>query len=114
MNTYKRAASISQPILFFALFCAVMLVVSSSTALAEDLVKGQRLYLMHCAGCHGEKGVSVNPEAPNFARGEQLFQPDSALLDVVRSGGNAMPAFIGILQDDEILDVITYARTLQW
>ncbi len=114
MKTYKRAASVSHLAIFSALFFAAVLVVSSATALAEDLVKGQSLYLIHCAGCHGDKGVSVNPEAPNFARGEQLFQSDSALIDVVRSGNNAMPAFMGILQDGEILDVISYARTLQW
>lgn len=81
---------------------------------ALDLVKGESLYQIHCSGCHGEKGVSPNPEVPNFARGEQLFQADSDLINVVRDGKNSMPAFLGILQDREILDVISYARTLQW
>ena len=96
------------------LFFAIGLVISSPTAVAADLVKGQSLYLIHCSGCHGEKGISINPEAPNFASGEQLSQSDSTLIEVIRLGNNAMPAFMGILQDDEILDVISYARTLQW
>lgn len=98
---------------FLAYFFAIGLVMSTP-AIAEDSVKGQTLYLIHCSGCHGEKGVSINPEAPNFANGEQLSQPDSTLMEVIRSGSNAMPAFMGILQDNEILDVISYARTLQW
>ena len=113
MKTFKRAASATRVILFSAHLTA-LLAMLPTTALAVDLVKGQSLYLIHCSGCHGEKGMSANPEAPNFARGERLFQPDSALIDVVRSGNNAMPAFMGILQDREILDVISYAKTLQW
>lgn len=113
MKTFQQATSVTRAILFSAHFAA-LLTILPTTALAVDLVKGQSLYMIHCAGCHGEKGMSANPEAPNFARGERLFQPDSALIDVVRSGSNAMPAFMGILQDDEILDVISYAKTLQW
>lgn len=113
MKTSKRYASIAHMALF-SVYLAALLALSPAAALAADLVKGQSLYLIHCSGCHGEKGNSVNPEAPNFARGERLFQPDSALIDVVRSGIKAMPAFIGILQDREILDVISYARSLQW
>ncbi len=113
MKTFKRATSVTRVFLFSAHFAA-LLVMLPTTALAVDLVKGQSLYLIHCSGCHGGKGMSANPEVPNFARGERLFQPDSVLIDVVRSGSNAMPAFMGILQDGEILDVISYAKTLQW
>ena len=52
---------------FLAHFFAIGLVISSTTAVAADSVKGQTLYLIHCSGCHGEKGISINPEAPNFA-----------------------------------------------
>ena len=113
MRTFKRAASVTRVILFSAHFAALWAILPT-TALAVDLVKGQSLYLIHCSGCHGEKGMSANPEAPSFARGEKLFHPDSALIDVIRYGNNAMPAFMGILQDSEILDVISYAKTLQW
>ncbi len=107
---FKRGANVA---LFFAQ-AAALLILLPTTTLAADLVKGQNLYKIHCSGCHGEKGMSVNPEAPNFARGERLFQSDAALIEVVRNGKNAMPAFMGLLQDREISDVISYARTLQW
>lgn len=113
MKTYKRTPNVMHPSFLLVQFI-VLMAMSIHSAVAADLVKGQSLYQIHCSGCHGEKGISVSPETPSFARGERLFQSDSALIDVVRSGNKAMPAFIGILQDREIMDVITYARTLQW
>lgn len=80
---------------------------------AADPGNGQRLYLAHCAGCHGEKGVSIMPQAPNFANAERLDQPDHVLVDRIRSGGGAMPPFLGILNDREMLDVVGYIRTLR-
>ena len=113
MNTFNKFASASRTV-FFSSLLAASLAMLPTMALAVDLVNGKNLYLIHCSGCHGEKGNSVNPEAPNFARGERLFQSDDALIDVVRSGRESMPAYMGILQDREILDVISYAKTLQW
>ena len=41
------------------------------------------------------------------------MQADVGLLASIRSGKNAMPAYIGVLTDREILDVIAYLRTLR-
>lgn len=80
---------------------------------AADVINGSRVYARHCSACHGPGGVSVMPGAPHLARGERLMQPDLALLATLKSGKNAMPAYIGILSDREILDVIAYSRTLR-
>lgn len=82
-------------------------------AFAADVMKGAQLYSVHCAICHGPKGISVMPNAPNFARGERMLQSDMVLLASVRSGRNAMPGFIGMLADREILDVIAFLRTMR-
>jgi cytochrome c6 len=82
-------------------------------ALAADMVKGGQIYAMHCASCHGGNGSSVMPGAPNLARGEGLMKPDMQLLASIRAGRNAMPAYIGVLRDGEILDVVAYMRTLR-
>lgn len=87
--------------------------VAAAPSPAADVVKGNQVYMMHCAACHGMSGVSVMPGAPNFARLERLLQPDAALLASIRNGRNAMPAYAGILTDREILDVIAYLRTLR-
>jgi cytochrome c6 len=78
-----------------------------------DIIKGSQIYARHCAACHGPAGVSVMPSAPNLSRGERMMQPDMALLVALKSGRNGMPAYAGILNDREILDVISYSRTLR-
>lgn len=84
----------------------------SSDVYAADSIKGQRLYDMHCAVCHGPGGRATLPGAPSFQRGEGILKPDFTLLASIRAGRNAMPAFQGILTDRDILDVIAYVRTL--
>lgn len=80
---------------------------------AADINKGGQLYGIHCANCHGVSGNPVMPGAPNFQRSEKLLQADFALLASVRRGKNAMPAYAGMLRDQEIMDVIAYLRMLQ-
>lgn len=84
-----------------------------SAAVAADINKGGQLYGLHCANCHGASGVPVMGGAPNFQRSEKLLQPDALLLAAIRGGRNAMPAYVGILRDQEIIDVIAHLRTLQ-
>lgn len=83
------------------------------TVLALDLLRGQRLYNMHCAACHGLNGVPTIQQAPSFVAKERLMQPDMMLVQSVKMGKTIMPPFMGILKDDEILDVLHYARTLR-
>ncbi len=80
---------------------------------AADVIKGAQIYAKHCAACHGPSGISVMPGAPHLARGERLMQPDTALLASLKAGKNAMPAYLGILADRDMLDVIAYSRTLR-
>ena len=107
MTILSHVASAAR-MLFFSAFLAAL----PTAAFAADINKGRSLYLIHCSGCHGAKGVSVVQQAPNFAYGESLAQPDPVLADVIRSGKDAMPPFIGILDNREILDVIAYIRVL--
>jgi cytochrome c6 len=86
---------------------------SANNASAADVIKGGQIYGMHCAACHGANGVSVMPGAPNFARNERMLQPDIQLMTAIKMGRNAMPAYIGILQDRDVLDVIAYLRTMR-
>ncbi|HET9580255.1 MAG TPA: cytochrome c [Usitatibacter sp.] len=80
---------------------------------AADIARGAQAYAMHCAMCHGPAGQGIQPGAPKFNRGERLMQSDLALLNSIRTGRNAMPGFMGVLRDRDILDVIAYLRTLQ-
>ena len=78
---------------------------------AADPNKGAEIYIKHCAACHGTSGDSVMVGAPNFAQGEGLINPDSTLLISIQNGKAAMPAYRGVLSDQDILDAIAYLRT---
>lgn len=82
-------------------------------AIAANLARGQQIYQMHCAACHGFRGEGVAPEAPKFQVGERLNKPDVLLMQSVKTGNKTMPPFFGILKDPEILDVLGYVRTLR-
>lgn len=97
-------------VLFFVL--TALIVTWSSPGAAADRNNGRALYDVHCAGCHGEGGRSIDPTVPSFADGDGLFMMDSELLDRIRRGSELKPAFRGLLSDQEIRDVIAYLRTL--
>jgi cytochrome c6 len=92
---------------------ALALLAGAGTVQAADPVQGGQLYAQHCASCHGANGISVMPGAPNFARKERVFQADAVLLNSVKYGKNAMPGFVGMLRDQQILDIISYIRTIR-
>lgn len=100
----------------FRRHCIVIAALLQTLALpvgAANVMEGQQIYNQHCIGCHGMGGMSPIPNAPNFARGERLMQPDMALLQTIKAGKMTMPSFNGMLRDQQILDVIAYLRTLQ-
>jgi len=100
-----------QRLLRLALAC--ILGAGSGAALGADVIRGGEIYRANCANCHGPNGRPVLPTAPDFSRQERLLQPDPALMQTVRNGKGAMPAFQGLLRDREILDAIAYLRTLR-
>lgn len=93
----------------FALVISVMTYVP--TAQAADVFNGKKIYLNYCESCHGPNGQGQMAEVPNFTRGQTLMRSDLVIFESVRSGKNAMPAFWGVLEEQEILDVIAYIRT---
>lgn len=105
----NRSASFT---LKLSLSCLALMVMIPSAASAAGLNNGQQLYMVHCAGCHGMNGISVIPQAKDFSRAKLLAQPDQSLIDLIRNGRDMMPAYLGILDDREILDVINYLRML--
>ena len=94
-------------------FVALAIFLAPPAASAANLMRGQQIYQMHCAACHGLRGEGIAPEAPKFRLGERLEQPDMMLLQSVKTGKKTMPPFFGILKDPELLDVLGYVRTLR-
>jgi len=104
---------------------AALLLWFSSTAKA-DLEQGKRLYKENCAPCHGESGkgdgvgarsLPVRP-ADHTSAVAMNGRNDGFLRDVITKGGGAMglssfmPAWQGIFKDNEILDLVSYIRSL--
>lgn len=92
---------------------ALTLLGAMSAAQAADIFKGETLYQEHCQQCHGPRGEGAMPGTPNFARGEALIQTDRQLAETVRRGRGIMPAYGGLLRDDEIDDLVAFLRTFQ-
>ena len=109
VNMFNRLARAVRPTLISANF-AMLLAILPLTASATD--SGRQLYLAHCSGCHGANGISVMPQAQNFSRAKLLVQPDQDLIEIIRSGRNLMPAYFGILSEQEITLIINYLRKL--
>lgn len=80
-------------------------------ATAADFFNGETVYRTYCESCHGPRGQGLIGNAPNFARGQGLMQPDASIYEVIKDGKNSMPAFRGVLTTDEYFDVISYIRS---
>lgn len=111
MNTHKFPAPAAWGLLL-AVICLIAAALPGR-ALAADLVAGKRHYTAYCAGCHGVDGMSLRPQAPKLALGERMAQPDFMLVSTLKSGFGTHPSFLGILNDRDLLDVVSYVRTLR-
>lgn len=96
-----------------ALAAGAALAAVAPAAPAADIASGEKIYRQFCAQCHGANGIAVLPNAPSFARGDRLMQPDPMLAMTIRSGRNSMPAFAGLLNERQIFDVVAYLRTIR-
>src|SRR5438552_10082182 len=91
---------------------------STSTATAGDL--GAQVYAQRCALCHGPTGhgdgpaaASLNPKPRNHTDGSYMNnRTDDQMLEVIRNGKGAMPAWGKVLSDEEIHAVLKHVRSL--
>lgn len=91
-----------------------------------SLAKGEELYKLNCAQCHGEKGLgdggvgekwggpNVVPHLGDGAKyGNETAYPDGYLYHNILVGKNAMPSFAYKLTTKETWDIVNYLRKLQ-
>lgn len=98
----------------YARFAMMLLLLGGALpAAAVDLARGQRLYNLHCASCHGITGIPVMPDTPNLAMREGMNQPDIVIMQSLKMGKRNKPPFFGRLTDDELLDVVQYTRMMR-
>ncbi len=95
---------------FIAGLCILVTSFSAEPLFADDAT--QELFETNCAACHGEDGRAVLPGTPHFADGERLNKTNGELVKSVTTGLNVMPPWEGILEKNEMNDLVNYARTL--
>jgi putative heme-binding domain-containing protein len=78
---------------------------------ADDLVEGERLYQIHCAGCHGPKGeggrgtVLATPTLPRAST-------EGALINVIARGIPGTEMLASRLEAQQVRQVATWVRAL--
>lgn len=103
--------------------------------LDRDVAQGEQLYQQHCASCHGANlegqpnwrspnRDGVLPAPPHDASGHTWHHDNALLFEYTKLGGrgalaargmkdfnSGMPAFEGILTNQEIWDILGYIRS---
>lgn len=95
------------------------------------IIRGKQIYEMHCAACHGAKlegqanwrerlPTGRLPAPPHDQTGHTWHHPDAVLFGITRNGmapyappgyQSDMPAFGGILSDEDIRAVLAFIRS---
>jgi len=100
---------------------------------ARLVAHGRALYVGHCAACHGQqlegqanwrerRADGRLPAPPHDENGHTWHPPDAVLFDITRNGmvpgrtapegyESDMPAYAGILSDEEIIAVLAYIKS---
>lgn len=81
---------------------------------------GKAHYEQYCAMCHGKRGLgngpmakATTPPASKLTTREVREKSDEQLLKDIADGvGSTMPAWRGVLNDQQLLDVVAYVRAL--
>ena len=81
---------------------------------------GAQVYAARCQLCHGPTGhgdgpaaASLNPHPRNHTDGSYMnARTDAQLLEVIRNGKGAMPAWGTVLSEEEIQAVLKHVRSL--
>ena len=93
---------------------------------AQSAAEGQKLYMTYCSSCHGDKGrgdgaagkaLPVKPADHTDGKVMNSFS-DEFLMTIIAKGGAAvgkssfMPAWGGVLKDNQLQDLLAYLRSI--
>ena len=95
---------------------AIPAVVEAESA-AGRIEEGKKLFVRHCAGCHGAEGKGdgyklLGADPANLASAVTKKQSDAALLKTIHEGRSTMPAWNVRLSERDSRDVLAYIRSL--
>lgn len=88
----------------------------------DNVRRGQRTFSSYCAACHGLDGqntgvpfaAAMSPPVPRLTAPEVQLYTDGQLHSVIENGlwPSGMPAARGLLNDEEIWEIVLYIRHL--
>jgi cytochrome c oxidase cbb3-type subunit 3 len=88
---------------------------ASPAAAADGNAKtGKAVYEKHCVACHGKTGKGIGT-LPNLSDARTLAgRADAQLFEKITDGGrgSGMPAWGGVLSEQQRWDVLAYIKTL--
>lgn len=95
---------------FIVLALAFVTFAFTSPALAGDAAAGKQVFSANCVACHigGGNVVMANKTLKKEALEKYAMNSLEAITKQVTNGKNAMPAFKGRLNDQQIENVATY------
>ena len=88
---------------------------------AESISAGKALYNLHCASCHGKKGLGDGSKAAqlkttpqDMSKADYQSQSDGALFYKISEGRSDMPSFKKKIPDaEDIWNLVNFVRTLK-
>lgn len=109
----------------FGLFCLCLSLSSGALAGSQDSSsgdprKGKEKYMQFCQNCHGPRARGngpmakmTTPPAANLMTPEIRNLPDEELKRRIAEGvGTSMPAWRGVLNEQQLDDVVAFLRAL--
>ena len=102
--------------LLSAVFALVLVLSMPMRAMASDTVRGGQIFNTNCAACHAGGGNIVKSERTLRQADLEAFLPnyltghETGIVAQVTYGRNAMPAFLDVLSENEIADVVAYVE----
>jgi cytochrome c oxidase cbb3-type subunit III len=112
----------AKPLLARAAVLAALAFAAGGALADESATRGRAVFRTNCVQCHGENADGHGPLAARFnpppANIAATTRTDDYLLQIITLGGaplgrsNAMPEWGLELSGAEILDVVTYLRTV--
>jgi cytochrome c6 len=96
--------------LVLLLAVAIFTLTFPSSALAADIANGAKVFQNNCAACHmgGKNVVMATKTLQKDALTKYSMDSLEAIINQVTNGKNAMPAFKGKLNAQQIEDVASY------
>lgn len=107
---------------YIMILAVFFLVVGTYSLASADVKSGEKVFKKYCAKCHGadgsvsEYGRSMKGRQARDLRTNRTFIAPKELLSIIKYGlyGREMKGWQFVLKDNEIVDVASFVRTLEY